>query len=501
MTFKWNRYFETGVAIVDSQHQGLVGLINEAAPLLTGGGAVTRSRLEPLLTRLGAYANAHFTTEEGVMRSGGLLADYIAKQHADHQAFVAQLGAFRAQMDDESVAAVGPSLLRYLTSWLTFHILDEDQRMARQMRLIEAGHSPESAFAESGVVARDDHARAALIAALMDLHAVLGERNKTLHATNEKLKESSQQLARLNQELEARVAARTDELQTTVKHMERAKGQLLQSEKMAAVGQLAAGVAHEINNPIGFVNSNIGSLRGHVRQLLELIAAFDDLRHATPANDIRRQRIEAAYAKADLDYLRQDIGELIDESAQGLTRVKKIVDDLKNFSRVDEVEWQPADLNEGLESTINVAWSELKYKAEVVRNYGQLPLVHCIPAQLNQVFLNLLVNAAQSIEVQGTITLSTGRDGDIVWIEIADTGKGMSEAVRRRIFEPFYTTKAVGQGTGLGLSISWEIIVETHRGNIDVRSTPGHGAHFRIELPLSPPPGSSDKAAAHHSCS
>ncbi|EXI77598.1 MAG: Sensor protein ZraS [Candidatus Accumulibacter appositus] len=500
MTFKWNRHFETGIAIVDSQHQGLVGLINEAAPLLTGGGPVARARLEALLSRLGDYANAHFTTEEGVMRSCGLLADYIAKQHADHRAFVEQLGAFRAQMDDESVAAVGPSLLRYLTSWLTFHILDEDQRMARQMRLVEAGQSPESAFAESGVVARDDHARATLIAALMDLHAVLGERNKTLHATNEKLKESSQQLAQLNQELETRVAARTDELQTSVQHLERAKGQLLQSEKMAAVGQLAAGVAHEINNPISFVNSNIGSLRGHVRQLLELIAAFDELRDTIPANDLRRQRIEAACAKADLDYLRQDIGELIDESAQGLTRVKKIVEDLKNFSRVDEAEWQLADLNDGIESTINVAGSELKYKAEVVRNYGQLPLVRCVPAQLNQVFLNLLVNAAQSIDVQGTITVSTGSDDDIVWIEIVDTGKGMGEAVQRRIFEPFYTTKAVGQGTGLGLSISWQIIVEKHRGNIDVRSEPGRGTRFRIELPRSTTPESSDNGKAHHSC-
>jgi len=484
MAFTWDRHFETGVAIVDSQHRGLVALINEAAPFLTGGGLPGRERLQALLERLGDYASSHFSCEEGVMRSSGLLPEYIGKHYADHRAFVEQLREFRVQMDDELLATVGPSLLRFLSSWLTFHILDEDQRMARQIRLIDAGHGPESAFAESAKVARDDKARAALIAALMDLHAVVGERNKTLHATNEKLKASSRQLAQLNQELETRVAERTAELAATVAQMERTKGQLLQSEKMAAVGQLAAGVAHEINNPIGFVNSNLGSLRVHVRQLLALIAAFDELRQATPESDVRRQRIDTACAQADLEYLRQDIGDLIDESAQGLSRVKKIVENLKDFSHVDAAEWQSADINAGLESTINVAWNELKYKATVIRSYGHLPRVHCLPAQLNQVFLNLLVNAAQSIDVHGTITLSTGSGEGFVWIEISDTGRGMSEEVQRRIFEPFYTTKPGGQGTGLGLSISWEIIVEKHAGKIDVSSQLERGTRFRIELPL-----------------
>jgi signal transduction histidine kinase len=266
--------------------------------------------------------------------------------------------------------------------------------------------------------------------------------------------------------------------------MEQTQGQLLQSEKMAAIGQLAAGVAHEINNPVGFVNSNLGSLRKYVEQLLDVIDAYDSVRGDIPDSDARRQRIEAARAAADIEYLRSDIVDLLDESSHGLSRVKKIVQDLKDFSHVDEVAWQHTDLNAGLESTLNVVWNEIKYKATVERHYGDLPLVPCVSSQINQVFMNLLVNAAQAIEGQGKITLSTGV-AEGAWVEIRDTGKGMTEEVQKRIFEPFFTTKPVGKGTGLGLSISWDIVVKKHGGKISVSSEPGKGTCFRIELPLS----------------
>jgi two-component system NtrC family sensor kinase len=173
----------------------------------------------------------------------------------------------------------------------------------------------------------------------------------------------------------------------------------------------------------------------------------------------------------------------LQESSDGLARVRKIVADLKDFSHVDESEWQDADLNHGLESTLNVAWNELKYKATVVREFGEIPLVKCIPAQMNQVFLNLLINAGHAIETNGIITLRTRYQDARVTVEIEDTGQGIPDNIKDRIFEPFFTTKPVGKGTGLGLSISWDII-QRHHGTISIDSRVGHGTVFAICLPV-----------------
>jgi two-component system, NtrC family, sensor kinase len=183
------------------------------------------------------------------------------------------------------------------------------------------------------------------------------------------------------------------------------------------------------------------------------------------------------------------------ESVEGLSRVKHIVNDLKDFSRADEGEWQDADLNRGLESTLNVVWNELKYKAQVVREFAELPPVRCIPAQINQVFMNLLVNAAQAIETSGTISLRSGTTEEHAWVEVSDTGKGMPAEVRQRIFEPFFTTKPIGTGTGLGLSISADIM-KRHNGGIEVQSEPGQGTTFRILLPLAARNADAPPAAA-----
>jgi two-component system NtrC family sensor kinase len=198
------------------------------------------------------------------------------------------------------------------------------------------------------------------------------------------------------------------------------------------------------------------------------------------------RRLKAA---SDHAYLVEDLPKLIRESKEGLERVRKIVLDLRDFSRVGESEWQWADLEQGLESTINIVWNELKYKADVERHYTPLPMIRCLASQLNQVFMNLLVNAAQAIEAHGTIVIRTGTDADdagslaSVWVEIEDSGRGMSPEVQKRLFEPFYTTKAVGKGTGLGLSIAFGIIVK-HDGRIDFRSELGRGTTFRITLPI-----------------
>ena len=190
--------------------------------------------------------------------------------------------------------------------------------------------------------------------------------------------------------------------------------------------------------------------------------------------------------------MRTDTGDLVKESIDGLGRVKRIVQDLKEFSHVDSTEWQIADLHAGLDSTLNIAHNELKYKTTIVKEYGDMPQVECIASQINQVFMNLLVNAAHAIETRGTITIRSGQTSDMVWIEISDTGKGMPPEVQKRVFEPFFTTKPVGKGTGLGLSLAYGI-VQKHHGHIEVESEVGKGTRFRIQLPIRQP---EKKAAA-----
>jgi signal transduction histidine kinase len=225
-----------------------------------------------------------------------------------------------------------------------------------------------------------------------------------------------------------------------------------------------------------------------VEPIFDLLALLKDQpREALPA-ELRDALVRLDKA-VDLEFVQEDLPQLLNESEDGLLRVKKIVQDLKDFSRVDHADWQDADLNAGLDSTLNVVMNEVKYKAEVRKDYGVLPPVRCIAAQLNQVFMNLIVNAAHAIAERGTITLVTRAvDDDWVCVEISDTGSGMSEEVKRRIFEPFFTTKPVGQGTGLGLSLSFSI-VQKHGGRIEVDSEIGVGTRFKVWIPVQPPQG------------
>lgn len=260
--------------------------------------------------------------------------------------------------------------------------------------------------------------------------------------------------------------------------------QLLQSEKMASIGQLAAGVAHEINNPVGFVLSNLGSLELYVQELLEVLSAYEVL-EATPApSGPALLNVHQIKARVDLDYLRHDVLQLVQESRNGCERVRNIVQDLKDFSRAGLTEdWQAANVEDGLDSTLNITANEFKYKAELVKEYGGVPDIDCLPSQLNQVFLNLIVNAGQAIEGKGRIWARTGRDGEAIWVEIADDGRGIAAKNLNQIFDPFFTTKPVGQGTGLGLALSYGI-VRKHNGRIEVHSEPGRGSRFRVWLPI-----------------
>ena len=267
--------------------------------------------------------------------------------------------------------------------------------------------------------------------------------------------------------------------------LDQAQEQLVQSEKMASIGQLAAGVAHEINNPVGFIGSNINTLKDYCNDLIKVIDEYEKEDEYLKTDSSHWKSIEKTKDEVDLEYLKDDIGKLISESTDGVKRVKEIVQNLKDFSHVDETEWQWANIHAGLDSTLNIVNNEIKYKAEVIKHYGEIPEVECIASQLNQVFMNLLVNAAHSIEEQGTITIETGlTDSNWVWISITDTGKGIPKELQKNIFDPFFTTKPIGQGTGLGLSLSYGII-DTHSGRIQVDSTEGVGTKFSIWLPVS----------------
>ena len=445
--FVWSPRFESGIASVDEQHQRLVEIVNRLGQVLIEGNA-TEASIAAVFQELAGYAQFHFGDEERVMSAAGVSQQHVVEHCQHHRQFVEQLtGMWKGRAALANPAEV---LHGFLSSWLTFHILEEDQAMARQAAAIAAGATPQAAY--DSEQAPQDSASAVLLAAMGQLYQVLSQQNKALRQTNERLEEQ--------------VTERTRNL--------------LQSEKMAAIGQLAAGVAHEINNPIGFVKSNLGSLGSYTGQLLRLVSECETLFNASPELAARFKQLAEA---EDLAYIREDLTTLLDESQDGLVRVSNIVQALKDFAHADSAEMMEVDLLKGLESTLKVAANELKYKADVVRQFTPLPPVLCVPGQVNQVFMNLLVNAAQAIQQRGVITLSSGFDDAGVWVDIADTGPGIAPEILNRLFEPFFTTKPVGKGTGLGLSISWDIIHNRHHGRIEVSSELGKGSCFRVWLP------------------
>ncbi len=305
-----------------------------------------------------------------------------------------------------------------------------------------------------------------------------GERVVTL---NEQLIETS-----------AQIETKNEKLKSTLKRLEETQAHMLQSEKMASIGQLAAGVAHEINNPTGFVSSNLKTLSDYQSDLSELITKYHDLideLKTEEGNDAlpetiksNVESIKAFEEDIDIEFLLEDIVDLIGDCREGTDRIKKIVIDLKDFAHPGEEVIQPTDINNGLDTTLNVVNNELKYKATVHKDFGEIPLVKGVPQQLNQVFMNILVNAAQAIDKKGDIHIKTCLVDRNVTITISDTGSGIAEENLNKIFDPFFTTKDIGKGTGLGMNIAYNII-QKHHGTIKVQSEVGKGTAFTISLP------------------
>jgi len=326
---------------------------------------------------------------------------------------------------------------------------------------------------------------------LDELEAMVASRTVQLAQANECLEQDIQR----REAMEAELVRRNAELTELNAKLSMTQQQLMQSEKLASIGQLAAGVAHEINNPIGYVLSNFVSLEKYCAGVLEMLGAYQAA-EASIAEAGVVASLRAVRERVDMDFLMEDIPLLMAESKEGIDRVRRIVQDLKDFSRIDsDQEWQWAHLHHGIDSTLNIVSNEVKYKADVVKEYGAIPEIECLPTQINQVIMNIVVNAAHAISApRGLITIRTGTEDACVRLEIADNGSGIPREIQSRIFDPFFTTKEVGQGTGLGLSITYGIVKE-HQGSVTVKSTPGAGTCFTVRLPLYNPTTMSSKHA------
>lgn len=334
-------------------------------------------------------------------------------------------------------------------------------------------------------------AEAALMKAQIEIEQTVELRTAELAELNERL---VQDVSRREQ-VELELLKRNSELLTLNDKLSVAQEYLLQSEKLASIGQLAAGVAHEINNPIGYIFSNFGTLEEYQTSLFEMLLAYESFE--TSVNDPRAtQTLRVLRDKLEINFLKEDVPALMKESREGIERVRKIVQDLKSFSHIDSrSDWHASDLHQGIDSTLNVVNNETKYRVDIIRAYGDIPPVECVQSQINQVLMNLVINATHAMGPErGKITIRTGRSEDMVWIEVEDNGSGIPKEVLPRIFDPFYTTKPVGKGTGLGLSLSYGI-VQKHHGSITVQTEMGKGTLFRVTLPIKQSAAADETAA------
>ncbi|MEC4819434.1 MAG: ATP-binding protein, partial [Scytonema sp. PMC 1069.18] len=340
---------------------------------------------------------------------------------------------------------------------------------------------------------------------LITTQAAISLENAILY---QNLAKANECLEEYSHTLEEKVTQRTQELheknqclQQALQELKQAQIQLIQSEKMSSLGQMVAGLAHEINNPINFIHGNISHASVYVKDLLDLLEVYQqEYPNFSPL-------IQAKNREIDLPFLLEDLPKILESMNIGTTRIRHIVLGLRNFSRLDEAEMKPVDIHEGIDNTLMILHHRLKAKSvdtkqivdkylpeiEVIKEYGQLPLVECYPGQLNQVFMNIMVNAIDALEEGVGKTLNPTpkifihtrlKDNKTIEIRIADNGCGMVQEVKQKIFDPFFTTKPVGNGTGLGLSISYQIVVEQHKGSLTCNSTPGDGTEFVIQIPL-----------------
>ncbi|MBI4781717.1 MAG: HAMP domain-containing histidine kinase [Oscillatoriophycideae cyanobacterium NC_groundwater_1537_Pr4_S-0.65um_50_18] len=319
------------------------------------------------------------------------------------------------------------------------------------------------------------------------------------HADYQQVEAQRQQLAEQLEEAQAQQQALTDaataqarQFSETLKQLRQNQAQIVQAEKMSSLGQLVAGVAHEINNPVNFISGNLSYAKAYIQDLTKLLALYQK-HYPQPTVEIQTEA-EAM----DIDFLMEDLPSLLASMKMGTERIQKIVLSLRSFSRMDEAEVKEVNIHEGIDSTLMILQNRLKAKSdrpaiEVIKHYSPLPSVECYAGQLNQVFMNLLANAIDALEEGIKITQHSAPsitiwtevlNSDRIRIRIADNGPGISEQVQQKLFDPFFTTKPVGKGTGLGLSISYQVITDRHKGTLKCSSSLGQGAEFTVEIPV-----------------
>ncbi|PRY85284.1 7TM diverse intracellular signaling domain-containing protein [Mongoliibacter ruber] len=323
------------------------------------------------------------------------------------------------------------------------------------------------------------------------INALKQEKDKEQSEKLRVMEETEILILRQNEVLEEKVRKRTEELEEILHDLQQTQTQLVNQEKMASLGQLTAGIAHEINNPINFVSSNISPLKRDIKDILEIVEAYRR-KGAVEFSDDTRRELTALERDLEFDYLLNEVEQLLKGMEDGAKRTVEIVKGLRIFSRIDEQDIKHVDIHEGIDSTLVLLNSTIGSQIEIVKEYGAIPMVECLAGKINQVFMNILNNAVHALldhpeeGKKGMITIRTSLEGDFVKIQIEDNGPGIPKELQNRIFEPFFTTKAVGQGTGLGLSIVYTII-ENHRGKLTVHSDEGQGTTFMIHLPVSQP--------------
>ncbi|MGC4119868.1 MAG: hemerythrin domain-containing protein [Myxococcales bacterium] len=469
----WDDRFLTGLTSVDEQHRGLVERINAFGEQAARSVTVPRETVAALLDDLSAYAASHFADEINLLVEAGLDPRFLDLHREQHARFVDEVGRRRADALDGDEA--GRALLTFLIRWLAGHIVGTDQLAARQVALVRAGEAPEVAYARASKGAQGTHGL--LSDAMDDLLQVIAERNRELET--------------LNLSLEKRVSERTADLQRALADLKQTQQQLVEAAKLASVGQLASGVAHEINNPLAAVLANLRALEGSVPKLLSVIDAYQSAEGALA--DPARARVGKARQEADLDFLREDLPALLGESGEALSRVQAIVRGLKEFSRVEAAAWERLDLRQALETARKLIpdalWQGVRFEAA----YGRVPPIPAQDAALGQALLALLHNAVLAVRDrpaartdEARVSVRTAVEGERALVEVADTGVGMSEEVTAHLFEPFFTTRLAGQGVGLGLSSSWAM-AQRHGGALEFETRPGAGSLFRLWLPLQQP--------------
>ena len=375
----WNSSFLTGLPIVDEQHERLVGLVNEFGNLIARSTQVPREQLELVVEELANYSHTHFVDEERLIREAQLDVRFISAHEAQHARFLRDVAHMRASdfLDAPETTRV---LLRFLLHWLAFHILGSDMQLARQVARIARGESPEAAFAAE---AREAEGPAQLLLGALDnLMRVIARRNA--------------ELTEANRTLEARVAERTRELQASVETLRATQVQLVETEKLASVGQLASGLAHEINNPLGYISSNLMTLEEHTGALLRIIDVGQSLEARLPEDG--RQQLADTRERADLDFVRGDLGQLLGETREGVRRVQTIVRDLKDFTHVDGSALIDLDLRSAVEATLKVLPAKRREGVHLATSFGEVPRIRCQAAQINHALLNLVQNASQAVQ-------------------------------------------------------------------------------------------------------